>query len=81
MVVHAAREVGRPRRVCRAASANCQFGCLTQRLDEAALVRDAFSGDIEGGAVIHGGPHDRQANGDIYAGLQPEHLYRPWPWS
>src|SRR5919202_5680071 len=37
------------------------------RLDQAALAGDALAGDVEGGAVVHRGADDRQAEGDVDA--------------
>src|ERR1700733_4805848 len=53
-----------------------EIGGLTQRLDQAALVGAALAGDIESSAVIDRGADHRQADGDVHAGFQPQHLDR-----
>src|SRR6185312_14487193 len=40
------------------------------RSDHTVWARDAFAGDIEGGAVIGTGARKRQAEGDVYAGMK-----------
>jgi hypothetical protein len=52
-----------------------EFDGLLDRDQEAALVRLARAGDIEGGAVIDGGADNREADRDVYAGLNAEHLH------
>ena len=40
------------------------------RSDHTVWARDAFAGDIEGGAVIGTGARERQAEGDVHAGMK-----------
>src|SRR3954452_15385639 len=50
----------------RNASGRERFG-VVDRLDQAEFVGDALAGDVEGGAVVHRGADDRQAEGDVDA--------------
>src|SRR5690606_39028138 len=51
-----------------------QLGGNTQRLEHTAFVGDALARDVEGRAVINGSADYGQADGYVYAGLQPHYL-------
>src|SRR5207248_10300342 len=46
------------------------------RSEHTGWARDAFAGDIEGGAVIGTGARERQAEGDVGAGMKGVQLQR-----
>ena len=46
------------------------------RSDHTVWVRDAFAGDIKGGAVIGTGARKRQAEGDVHTGMKGVQLQR-----
>src|SRR5262249_17813826 len=49
---------------------------LGDGLEQTFFIGPAGAGDIEGGAMIDGGPNHRQADGDIDAAVDPHHLDR-----
>src|SRR5438067_4459378 len=46
------------------------------RSDHTVWARDAFAGDIEGGAVIGTGARERQAEGDVHCGMKGVQVQR-----
>src|SRR4029077_15884438 len=47
-----------------------EFRGQIDRSDHTVWARDAFAGDIEGGAMIGTGARKRQAEGDVHAGMK-----------
>src|SRR5262245_9826958 len=68
----AARRVASPPRLSMRRPADG----LGAGLEQTFFIGPAGAGDIEGGAMIDGGPNHRQANGDIDAAVDPHHLDR-----
>ena len=58
----------------RSALSAGELGGLSQGFDEAALVGDAFARDVERRPMIHRRSHHRQADGDVHARFEAEHL-------
>ena len=60
-----------------ALSAPCrELRALSQRFEQTAFVGNALARDIEGRSVVNRSTDHRQADGDIHAGLQSQHLDR-----